>query len=177
LKHYDHPSGPASFLVENIDLLPPGRAMDIAMGAGRNAIYLAQRGYDVTGIDLSPESVVEALKKAREAGVSINAVVEDLEETYRIEPDHWDVIICFNYLHLPLFPAIRDGLKPGGMIVYETYIIDQMEFGRPHNPDFLLRHNELLEEFRNFRCLRYREGILGPEKAAAGIIAQKPFAP
>ena len=118
--------------------------------------------------------IAKAIEQARNAGVSIDAVAGDLEGDYRIQPDTWDVIMCFNYLHRPLFPSIRNGIKPGGMIVYETYIIDQMAFGKPHNPDFLLRHNELLDEFRNFRCLRYHEGILGPEKAVAGIITQKP---
>ena len=69
---------------------------------------------------------------------------------------------------------MRDGLKPGGMIVYETYIIDQQQFGRPHNPDFLLNHNELLDMFRDYRILRYHEGLMAPEKAVAGIIAVKP---
>jgi tellurite methyltransferase len=83
------------------------------------------------------------------------------------------VIICFNYLQRSLIPQIRDGLKKGGVIVYETYTIDQTQFGRPHNPDFLLKHNELQEMFRGFRCLRYREGIIERRKAIASMIAVK----
>ena len=71
-------------------------------------------------------------------------------------------------------PQIKDGLRHGGMVVYETFIVDQAQFGKPKNPDYLLKHNEMLEIFRDFRCLRYREGIIDNKKAVASIIAQKP---
>jgi len=161
---------PTPFLVENIELLPKGRTLDVA--TGRNAIYSARMGFDVEGIDISPEAVSTALEWAREAGVTIKAQVADLEGGYFIEKDAYEVIICFNYLQRSLIPQIRDGLQKGGMVVYETFIVDQAQFGKPKNPDYLLRHNELLDMFRDFRCLRYREGVFGP-KAIASIIAQK----
>jgi tellurite methyltransferase len=64
-------------------------------------------------------------------------------------------------------------LQKGGVIIYETFIIDQRQFGHPRNPDFLLDYNELLNYFRDFRCLRYREGIIEPGKAVASLVAQK----
>lgn len=164
---------PAQFLVENIELLPKGRVLDVAMGSGRNAIYLAKMGFCVEGVDISPEAVNNTLESARKAGVSIRARVADLETSYSIEKDTYDVIICFNYLQRSLIPQIKDGLRQGGMVVYETFIIDQAEFGKPKNPDYLLRHNELLDMFRDFRCLRYREGLAKGPKAVASIIAQK----
>jgi tellurite methyltransferase len=164
---------PAQFLVENIRLLPGGRVLDVAMGNGRNAIYLARAGFEVEGVDMSPEAVSMALESSREAGVTIRARVADLESNYRIEKGTYDVIICFNYLQRSLIPRIKDGLRPGGMVVYETFIVDQAQFGKPHNPDYLLKHNELLDMFRDFRCLRYREGIIEKRKAIASIIAQK----
>lgn len=163
---------PSEFLVENIDLLPAGRALDVAMGNGRNAIYLATRGFKVEGVDRSPEAVAAALKRAHRAGVSITAYVADLEKDFAIEHGAFDVIICFNYLQRSLITRIKDGIRPEGIVIYETFIIDQKQFDRPTNPDFLLRHNELLEMFRDFRCLRYREGIIGG-KAIAGIVAKK----
>jgi 2-polyprenyl-3-methyl-5-hydroxy-6-metoxy-1,4-benzoquinol methylase len=164
---------PAEFLVRNLELLPRGRVLDIAMGNGRNTIYLAKAGFEAEGIDISEEAVNAAIKASRESGVSINAEVTDLENGYEIEPGAYDLIICFNYLHRPLIPQIKNGIRPGGMAVYETFIIDQAKFGRPRNPDHLLEHNELLEMFREFRCLRYHEGIIENRKAVAGIIAQK----
>lgn len=164
---------PARFLVDNIRLLPVGRALDVAMGNGQNAIYLARMGFDVEGVDISPEAVGNTLELARKAGVTISARIADLEGKYHITKGVYDVIICFNYLQRSLIPVIKDGLREGGIVVYETFIVDQAQFGKPRNPDYLLKHNELLDMFRDFRCLRYREGIMEGRKAIAGIIAEK----
>lgn len=168
---YDRPS---QYLVENRDLLPRGKALDIAMGTGRNALYLAIQGFEVEGVDISPEAVQKALDIANKHGARINAHVADLEGgDYHIGKDVYDLVICFNYLFRPLIPSIKDGLKKGGMIVYETYLIEQAQFGKPKNPAYLLKHNELLDMFRDFRCLRYREGIIEGRGAVAGIVAEK----
>ena len=142
---------PAQFLVDNIALLPKGRALDVAMGAGHNAIYLATMGFEVEAVDISPEAVSSALELARNSLVNLRAQVADLENNYNIEKGAYDVIICFNYLQRSLIPQIKDGLRKGGMAVYETFIVDQAQFGKPKNPDYLLRHNELLNKFRNIR--------------------------
>lgn len=170
---YEYGLRPSGWLVENIELLPPGRVLDVAMGKGRNAIYLAQRGFEVEGVDVSAEAVSMARKAARDAGVAIKARVADLEAGYQIKTQAYDVIICFNYLQRSLVPDIKRGLKNGGVVVYETFIIDQAGYGSPANPDYLLEHNELLEMFRDFRCLRYREGIVDDSRAVAGIVAMK----
>ena len=164
---------PAQFLVENVALLPKGRALDVAMGSGRNAIFLSKMGFDVEGLDVSPEAVSGALELARKSGVNLRAQVADLERNYNIEKGAYDVIICFNYLQRSLIPQIKDGLCKGGMVVYETFIVGQAQFGKPKNPDYLLRHNELLNMFRDFRCLCYREGIVESRRAVASIIAEK----
>jgi len=164
---------PAQFLVDNIELLPKGRALDVALGAGQNATYLAKMGFEVEGVDISPEVVSSALELARNFGVNLRAQVADLEGNYNIEKGAYNVIICFNYLQRSLIPQIKDGLRKGGMVVYETFIVDQAQFGKPKNPDYLLRHNELLDMFRDFRCLCYREGIVESQRAIASIIAEK----
>jgi tellurite methyltransferase len=165
-------SRPAEFLVEHIALLPVGRVLDVAAGNGRNAVYLAGLGFTVEGIDKSEESVAAAREAAREAGVTITMRVVDLELGRAVPEAAYDVIICFNYLQRSLLPQIREGVRRGGMVVYETFTVDQAQFGRPRNPDHLLRYNELLEMFRDFRCLRYREGIFG-DKAIASIVTQR----
>lgn len=171
---HHHDMGPSPFLTENLHLLPKGRALDLAMGTGRNALFLARAGFRVEGVDISPEAVATALKAARDAGVGLSARVVDLESGDPVIPrEAFDVIVCFNYLHRPLFPAIQEGLRVGGVVVVETFIVDQARFGRPRNPDHLLRHNELLHVFRDFRCLRYHEGLMGAKRAVAGIIAEK----
>jgi tellurite methyltransferase len=164
---------PAKFLVENIDLLPKGRVLDVAMGDGRNAVFLATLGFSVEGIDISPDAVKKAQESAIAAGVEIAAQVVDLERDTYIVQDSYDVIICFRYLQRSLIPYIKSGLRNGGIVVYETYTIDQARFGKPKNPDFLLKQNELLSLFRDFHCIRYHEGIFETNRAVAGIIAQK----
>ncbi|MCJ7682934.1 MAG: class I SAM-dependent methyltransferase [Desulfobacteraceae bacterium] len=170
---HDHSQQPSPFLVENIDLLPKGRALDLAMGGGRNAVYLAKIGYETEGIDISRKEVGAALELARKSGVGLKTHIQDLEGNVHFDEASYDVIICFNYLHRPLIPKMKDALRTEGMIVYETYIVDQAQFGRPRNPNHLLERNELLNMFREFRCLRYREGIIENRKALAGIIAEK----
>jgi len=164
---------PSQFLIENVSLIPKGRVLDVAMGRGRNALFLAQMGFKVEGVDISAVAVENALDLAIEKGVELKAKVVDLEENYQIEKDAYDVIVCFNYLQRSLIPQIKKGLRLGGMIVYETYTIDQPRFGKPKNPEYLLGHNELLDMFRELRCLRYREGIIENRKAVAGIVAEK----
>ena len=164
---------PARFLQDNILRLPRGRALDVAMGNGSNAIFLAQMGFDVEGVDISADAVKTALKAARKAGVAVKAEVADLEGEYVIMKNAYDVIICFRYLQRSLIPQIKNGLRKGGMVVYETFTLEQARFGKPRNPDYLLKHNELLDMFRDFRCLHYWEGILEKKKAVARIIAEK----
>jgi len=143
------------------------------MGRGENAIYLARMGFEVEGVDVSAEAVHNALEAAQRAGVTLKAEITDLERKYVIKEGTYDVIICFRYLQRSLIPQIKDGLRKGGMVVYETFTVDQIQFGKPKNPDYLLKPNELLDMFRDFRCLFYQEGILEEEKALARIIAEK----
>ncbi len=154
-------------------MLPKGRALDIAMGEGRNSLYLAGLGYEVEGVDRSPEAVAKAIQLSREHGLNIKAVIGDLEADYKIKPNYYDLIICFNYLQRSLAPQIKAGLKMGGLLVYETYLIDQERFCHPRNPAFLLGHNELLSLFKDLRVLRYREGPVEDQKEVAGLIAVK----
>jgi tellurite methyltransferase len=171
---------PSSFLVENFHLLSPGLALDLAMGEGRNAIYLAARGFDVDGVDTNPDAVAHARAAARKLGTPLRAIIGNLEDgTYIIPIDTYNLIIAFNYLHRPLFKEIRDGLLPGGVVVFQTFTSEQVNFGRPKNPDYLLETGELKDVFHDYEILQYRE-LIGPSRdstklrAIAGIVARKP---
>ena len=164
------------FLVDNIHLLPKGRALDIAAGEGRNSVFLAQHGFKVEAIDISEAGLEKAKKLAQEKGVEVTIIETDLE-TYQIKEKAYNLIANFNYLQRGLIPQIKKGLKKGGAVIFETYLIDQrnLPFG-PKNPDYLLEHNELLGFFKGFRIILYREGVYskkGREKAIASIIAVK----
>jgi tellurite methyltransferase len=168
-------NNPAGWLMGNAAILPSkGRALDVAMGIGRNGLFLASLGFEVEGIDISPEYVQRAAEKAAEEGVGFTARVADLESGNFQLTQHWyDVIICINYLHRPLIPVLKEALRSGGVIVYETYIVDQAQWGLPRNPAHLLKHNELLDMFRDLRVLRYREGIFEGQGALASLVARK----
>lgn len=170
---------PARFLAENLHLLPQGKALDLAMGEGRNAIYLARHGWKVTGVDISETAVAKCLKRARQESVPVEAIAADLT-TYPIPEGTYDLILNFYYLQRNLIPSIKTGLKPGGMVVFETYIVEQLQYeGGPRDPAFLLAPNELLDHFRDFRVILYRELVVDSErdpgkKAIASLIARKP---
>ncbi|MCP3977706.1 MAG: methyltransferase domain-containing protein [bacterium] len=179
-KHCRHGITPSSFLVENYDLLRKGLVLDVAMGEGRNAIYLATRGFDVDGVDVNPKAVAAARAAARRLGAPIRALVGNCEDgTYEIPFSSHDSIIVFNYLHRPLFDGIKNGVVPGGVVIYQTFTKEQTRFGRPKNPDYLLDPAELKSIFADWEILRYREFIgparsRGEMRAVAGIVARKP---
>jgi SAM-dependent methyltransferase len=117
-----------------------GRVLDIACGSGRHARYFAARGHPVIGVDRDEEAL------ARMANVSgVEARVADLEaDAWPFAKASFDAVIVVNYLHRPLFHHLRDALRPGGVLIYETFMIGNERFGRPANADFLLAQGELL---------------------------------
>ncbi len=154
-------------------LLPAGRrALDVACGAGRNAVCLARHSWSVTGCDLSIEGLGRAGLLARENGVALDLLCVDLE-SFSPPPESFDLIICFFYLQRDLFPVLGSALRPGGFLVYQTYTVDQLQFpGGPRHPEHLLRHQELLRAFPGLRVLYYEETVLG--RGVARLMARKP---
>ncbi len=163
---------PNPFLQEHLALLPRRHALELAMGQGHEAIFLAQRGFLVTGVDISEIAVARALQMARRAGVSIDAQVMDLR-TAALPSETYDVVICFYYLQRDLFPHIVRTLKPGGMVIYETSTKEQARYGHPTNPAYLLEPNELLKAFKPLRIRLYRDLIVAGPKAVASVIGEK----
>ena len=175
-REYIYGKRPLKFLEEKFDLLVKGKALVLAMGEGRNAVFLARNGFDVDGCDVSDKAIEKSKLFARESGVTLNAFVADLEE-YKIAANTYDLITCFYYTQIDLVPQIKEGLKKGGMVMFETYSIDQLKYGKdapgPKNPEYLLKHNELLDLFRDFHIIFYREGEIAENKSVASLIAQK----
>ncbi|MCA9481073.1 MAG: class I SAM-dependent methyltransferase, partial [Nitrospira sp.] len=160
------------FLKDHIDLLPKGKALDLAMGEGRNGVYLATQGFEVTGVDISETGLHKAQALASEKGVPLTTLLADLEQ-YEIPPNTFDVIICTYYLQRDLFPKIAAALKPGGMVLIETYTMDHLQYRPTFNPAYLLEPNELLGLLPGLRVSRYQDVDDG-HTAFASILAQKP---
>lgn len=152
--------GPSTWLLENADLLPrEGTVLDVACGRGRHALLLASAGFDVHAIDRNPDAIAFLRDTAARMSLRVDAQVMDLEtDPPAVLPSGFDAILVFNYLHLPLMPAIKAALKPGGRLFYETFTTRQAERGHPTNPDFLLRDGELVELMAPLSILRSREG-------------------
>ena len=166
------------FLKRHLVTLRKGKALDLAAGEGKNAVFLAQHGFDVDAVDVSEIGLKKARKLAKEMGVKIHILLADLD-TYRIQKEQYDLIINFYFLNRSLVPKIKRGLKKGGTVIFETYLLAhrKLRTGGPKDLRYFLRPNELLRLFKEFRILFYREGIFiegGKRKAIASLIAQKP---
>ena len=165
----------AAWLVENADLWPRGgRVLDVACGRGRHSILMARSGFDVHAVDRNADAIAELRDLAARLGLTIDAHQLDLETTP--PPDlgsaKYDVVLGFNYLHRPLMPVIREAVKPGGRIFYETFTTRQAERGHPRNPAFLLETGELERLMTPFTILRSREGDIDG-RWMASIIAER----
>ncbi len=171
---YSHAKEPSRLLVQLLTLLPKGRALDIACGEGRNAIFLAQNGYEVDAVDISNVAIDRVAEAAKIAGVKVNLIQADLEN-YEIPVETYDLIINFNYLQRSLVPAIKMGLKKGGAVIFETYTLEQQSIGHPKNPEFLLKPNELLHQFSDLHIFFYREGVFeeGGKRAIASLAGKR----
>jgi dihydroneopterin aldolase len=154
---------PAPFLKDHLHLLPTGHALDVACGRGRHALFLAAQGHMVDAIDRDEQALAEAAATAAQRGLtSITFHSVELEDPARppdIPAERYDVVLVFFYLYRPLFPALLRALKPGGMLVCETFLIDNhLRRRHPRRPEFCLAHNELLRLAEGLRVLHYNEG-------------------
>jgi dihydroneopterin aldolase len=155
---------PARFLQDQLHLLPKGAALDVATGQGRNALYLASLGYAVEGMDRDEQALATLAARAKERNLSnITLRLMDLEADPKRLPDlpaeRYDVVLVFFYLYRPLFPVLLHTLRPGGMLLYETFLIDNhLRHHHPRRKEFCLAHNELLHLARDLRVLHYDEG-------------------
>ena len=160
------------FLRDHLALLPRGRALDLAMGEGHNAILLARQGLSVPGIDISNVAVERSQRLSPMAGFATDAPCADLR-SMPLSADTYDVVMCFYYLQRDLFPQVVGTLRQSGMVIYETFTHEQTHYGPPTNPDDLLQPNELLEAFRALRIRAYRKPIMEGPKALASLRAEK----
>lgn len=128
-------------------------ALDVACGTGRNAVHLALHGFDVTGIDHLPDALDRARDLAHRSGVRIHTRHEDLERSGVLTGVQVDVVVVVRYLDRNLFPALAAALRPGGMLVYETFTVEQRRLGHPRNPLYMLQPGELRAAFSALEIL------------------------
>jgi len=157
---------PSRLLVDAIRGRKPGMAIDLGMGEGRNALFLAQQGWTVTGVDLSNVAVAQARKRAAQLGLHIHAVVDNVDH-FELGKDRWDLIALF-YMHAwyrgskpSSVVRLKQALKPGGILVIE---------GFAGKDSYLFQPNELVRDFLDLHILRY-EDLRGEADWAPGELS------
>jgi SAM-dependent methyltransferase len=170
------PREPSAFLRENRDALPPrGLALDLAAGAGRNSVFLARQGLEVIALDISERALRQCLQLAGERRTAVQAAVVDLDD-FDIPEDSFDCIVNFNYLQRDLAPRIIEGLKEGGLLIFESLTVEHLRWKADFNPDFLLRPGELKEMFQDLLLIRCREATVRSgqgRRSVASLAARK----
>ena len=146
---------PNAFLVEMVRGVTPGQALDVGMGQGRNAIYLAQQGWTVTGFDPADKAVAAARQAAKSSGVTLTTHVLRDDE-FDFGRDKWDLIVLSYVGIRGLIPKLYDSLKPGGRVVTEAFHRDATKTG-PIGAQVVYDDNELLKLFDRFRIVRYED--------------------
>lgn len=179
-RYREHQPRPPSALLGRwlTRLAPPddrARALDIACGTGRNAILLAQHGWQVLGVDISPVALGIAQQEARAQGADLDLVALNLDE-WPLPQAYFDLICVFRFLDRALCARLPTALKPGGTLIYETFTIAQRAYeGGPRADAFLLQPGELPTLFPALAVLEHTEGIVdedGRPRALAGLVAR-----
>lgn len=143
---------PSPVLMKYWGLASVGNALDIACGNGRNSIFLAQKGFFVDAVDIS----TVATKQLAGKNPNINVICTDLD-TWNISPNRYDLVVNIRFLDRRLFPMILDGLKPGGVLIFESFLDGVKDA-------YCLKQNELLRSFLSFRVVYYEEKKIDPSE-------------
>jgi SAM-dependent methyltransferase len=160
-----HPTAPSPWVCRFLPLVAAGgRILDLAAGAGRHVSVLRQTGYQVVAVDRDTSALQAAF--AGDGSCEIKAI--DLENggPWRLAGGY-DGIVVTNYLHRPLLPLLAGALAPGGVLIYETFMLGNERLGRPTNPDFLLRPGELLAAFGDhLAVVAFEQGLVDRPRPA-----------
>lgn len=170
----DIPNEPSDWLVASADLLPrQGRALDVAAGAGRNAVWLARRGLDVVAVDVSPVAIDATRRRADSTGVGVTTLRLDLERS-ELPQGSWNVILCLHYLQRDLMPKLSAALAPGGLLVVSLATVRNLErHDRPPLP-FLVEEGEVPTFVAGLERVRYEEGWTESGRHEARLVALQP---
>lgn len=155
---------PSAWIGRHTPLIAPGgHVLDLACGGGRHAVWLAQQGYQVEAVDRDA-TALSAM--TRIPGIHLTAA--DLESgPWPYVGRRFDSIVVSRYLHRPLLPMLAESLAPGGVLIYETFMVGNEQYGKPSNPDFLLREDELMEAYTpRLTIVAFEQGFVETPKPA-----------
>jgi len=169
-------NNPVELLVDWLPKLPRGRALDVACGAGRNALLLAQAGYRVDAIDISKEGLDLARQNAESQGLEINWIEQDLDEPREFDRNY-DLIVVMWYVNLPLIARLCDCLAPGGYLLCEEHLVTEQEVIGPATASFRVAPGALRDAVSDLDIQIYEESVKpiaeGGQVASARVVANK----
>ncbi|HUO66501.1 MAG TPA: methyltransferase domain-containing protein [Gammaproteobacteria bacterium] len=176
---YSERAHPTALLADWLGRLPRGRALDVACGAGRNALYLAAAGYAVDAVDISSEGLERGRATATERGVDVSWHCVDLEESPDALPrGQYDLVVWVRYVNAALWPAVLARLAPGGHLLVEQHLVTNAEVVGPTSAAFRLAHGELARAAKELVSVYDHEGLIvdpdGRAAALAQLIARRP---
>jgi SAM-dependent methyltransferase len=165
---------PTALLVETAAKLPPGSALDLACGTGRNALYLAEQGWTVTAVDGSESAIEQVRDRSSQRGLSINAQVADLAAPdFALQTEAFDLIVIAYYLQRNLFPLAKAALRLGGLLVAIAHTAEPGEESKPNRA----ASGELRDIFAGWRILHHYEGPSrdpAHRRPVSEIVARRP---
>ena len=171
---YAQRTHPTRMLEEWLHALPRpegARALDLACGAGRNALYLAAQGYQVDAMDISSVALERGAAAAADMGLHINWIEVDLDAA-ALAPRRYDLVVASRYVNRALSADVAAALRDGGHLLYEQHLRTSRDVGGPGSAQFRVAPNELLEMFPDLRVLYYREAIIDDPDGASMALAQ-----
>lgn len=171
----DFEAAPTPLVVQTAERLPVGKALDLACGAGRNALWLAAHGWEVTAVDGAAAAIEELRSRVREHHLVLDARVANLERgEFHIRPKSWDLILMCYHLQVDLFSPAKQGVVPGGTILVIVHAAAPGEQPNPHS----LRAGDLPNYFRGWEILHTYEGPPtdpSHRRRVAEIVARRPL--
>lgn len=170
-------SNPVDLLSDWLPRIRVGKALDVACGAGRNALFLAEAGFRVDAIDISRAGLKLAAREAEVRGLDINWIEHDLDQPYSFDDDY-DLIVVLWYVNLDLIRQLCDNLASGGTLLCEEHLRSDADVIGPGNPDFRVAPGALREAVAGLDLLLYQESIEalaeGGHIASARVVARRP---
>lgn len=183
---YVYGKEPVQFLRQIVGRLRVGKALVLAAGEGRNAVFLARQGFDVTAVDVSAKGLEKCRALAAEHGVTVHTIVADLD-TFSMGSGHWDLITDFYYHDTALYSRVMQGLKPGGFFVLQNFSTEQPATNRfgPKDPAWLVAPNQLPRAFDPWRIRYYEDTVIeldegmhkGPGAVVRLLVEKTPVTP
>ncbi len=171
----------SSVLLESwIDKIAPCRALDVACGAGRNTLWLAERGFTVDGVDIATSGLARIRQAADERGLSIKLIEHDLDKPLELAADY-QLILMIRYVDLPLLQQLGKHLAPGGWLICEEHMVSDADVIGPGNPAFRVAPGALAAAAQGLEILSVEEGVFtepdGRPAALSRLVARRPAIP